>query len=342
MKKIAALFLMILLATAVSSMAEGNVVMYGEETLDLSKLSLTDLEDLQGRIEEEIIARSTIITPEESAAVETAVRKAVGNYFSEKNITVEWPSYENAYGKEGTHFTIKTRVAYEDDNGAYMPNVFAEVDRVQEVYQVTSLRIGNQMVFEGQTAAGTEPKPEMASTPVPVQEIKMPEATATPIPVPEVKKPETAVTPAPAQKTPERREKPIRIPSVPVAPTRNRPETKETKAEASEIPAIDARTLQENRENMIGETIRTAIQVQEMYASSRLVEGGVGDQRYVEATLADWSEAGGLYKGEYIILTGIVKTPTTGLFATTSAELEDAHIVAIGAEAEALFQELER
>ncbi len=146
MKKLVvfAIFLFLVMSS-IDSIAEPIII--GDQTIDLYRLTLEELKQLQKSIKDEISRNHDPSSSEESDVLK-ATKKYVEEYYKELGISVSWPWFDYDYAQEWEHFTLETRVDYKVEKKSQSDRIHAEVDRVDNEYILSYLKLGKDVVLD--------------------------------------------------------------------------------------------------------------------------------------------------------------------------------------------------
>ena len=123
-----------------------NAVIDRRSALNLSLLSVEELNALENRIRQEMDANHT---PRETDRVNAALRQRVDAFFAEKGVSVEWPWFDYEYTCDWDCYTEKTRITYELDGVRHENEpVYAEIFPADEGYRVYYLTVGDAVILD--------------------------------------------------------------------------------------------------------------------------------------------------------------------------------------------------
>lgn len=114
---------------------------------ELSDLSVSDLNELKNKIENEI-SDSHSSNYEQNDSVFNATKEYVENHYKQKGIEVSWPWFHYDYTRDWNLFTLNTDVSYQDGNEKRNPDVYAEVYNKENSYELVFLQIGNDIFLD--------------------------------------------------------------------------------------------------------------------------------------------------------------------------------------------------
>lgn len=121
-------------------------------SLDLSTLSLQELNTLKVAIEKEI-EKNHQASSEEKDKILAAVKRDVEAYFSNINIEISWAWLNYEYTKDWNFYTLKTHIDFKDSAGdKQKPDVYAEVFNASGTYKVHFLQVGTEILFDNRSA----------------------------------------------------------------------------------------------------------------------------------------------------------------------------------------------
>jgi len=136
MKLIVTMGMMFLLSFTTVSMAENY---------DFPNMSLSELNEVKGIIEDEIKTNHNPSSAETSA-VEEATKSYVEGEYGEDN--VDWAWFDYTYTKDWNFYTLSTHADItKADGGKAQYNVYSEVFAVNDNYQVVYVKIGEEEIL---------------------------------------------------------------------------------------------------------------------------------------------------------------------------------------------------
>ena len=138
-------FFLILIMSSINSIAEPIII--GDQTIDLYRLTLEELQQLQKSIKDEISRNHEPSSSEESGVLK-ATKEYVENYYNGLGISVSWPWLDYNYTQEWDHFTLETRVDYKVEKKSQSDRIHAEVERVDNEYILSYLKLGKDVVLD--------------------------------------------------------------------------------------------------------------------------------------------------------------------------------------------------
>ena len=145
MKRVITILLTCFLCINVFSLAEG---------IDLSNMTLAELEDLEKRIESEIETNHEA-SSDQKEKVDKAVMGFVEEYYGEDN--VDWAWFDYTYTKDWDFYTLTTNADIKkEDGGTAEYDVYGEAFCVESVYQVVYIKIGNEVLYDARVSIITD------------------------------------------------------------------------------------------------------------------------------------------------------------------------------------------
>lgn len=116
--------------------------------IDLTTLPLEELTELKSMVSDANKMYHDPTSSEESAVLDTA-EAVVEDYFSEQGIDISWAWGDYTYTQEWDFFTVSTHIDYKDADGKkHKPDVYAEVFRSTDVYEVYYATVGESVIID--------------------------------------------------------------------------------------------------------------------------------------------------------------------------------------------------
>lgn len=109
---------------------------------DFSNMTVSELEELKEKIDDEI-KKNHSLDSEEKSSVKEAVVDAVEDEYGEDNVNWAWVNY--TYTKDWDYYTLKTHAdIVKQDGGKAKYDIFGEVVANGSKYKVAYLKVGNE------------------------------------------------------------------------------------------------------------------------------------------------------------------------------------------------------
>jgi len=147
MKKIVTFLVAVALMLVLCVSAFADSLTFGDQSIDLSILPLSELKNLKKEVEAEI-TRNHDPSSSEKDAVLDATKAYVESSFKQRGIEVSWPWFDYDYTQDWEHFTLSTRVDYRADSKSQSDKIYSEVDRSGSQYVLTYLKIGDSVMLD--------------------------------------------------------------------------------------------------------------------------------------------------------------------------------------------------
>lgn len=136
MKRYFAICLMVFVLFTGTCLADGY---------DLANMTTQQLNQLKSDISEQLDANHEA-TSSERSRIESAVKTYVEDYYGSNNVSWAWFDY--SYTKEWDYFTISTHADVKKGNEKTRCDIFADIFRSNDEYQIAYLTVGNDEIID--------------------------------------------------------------------------------------------------------------------------------------------------------------------------------------------------
>ena len=124
------------------------------ENYDFPNMSLSELNEVKGLIDEQIKTNHTASSKEQSA-VEDATKAFVEEKYGKDN--VDWAWFDYTYTKDWNFYSLSTHADIKKaDGGKAQYDVYSEVFAVNDNYQIVYVKIGEEEIFDQRSSVITD------------------------------------------------------------------------------------------------------------------------------------------------------------------------------------------